>query len=145
MTIRFEDILNRGETLYYTNVGDSMMPLIKQGRDVLIIEPKPSGRLKKDDVPLYKRDSGQYVLHRIVKVRDEDYLIRGDNRYYTEKGIMDRHIIGLLTGIIRDGKVLSVTDADYLRYVEALHKSYPFKYVRYKCRRLIEKTKRLFS
>lgn len=145
MTTRFEDILSRGETLYYTNVGDSMMPLIKEGRDVLIIEPKPAGRLKRDDVPLYKRDSGQYVLHRIVKVRDEDYLIRGDNRYNTEKGIQDRHIIGLLTGIIRDGKVLSVTDAEYLLYVKALHKAYPLNYVRYKCRRLIEKTKRLFA
>lgn len=143
MTVRFEDILNRGDTLYYTNVGDSMMPLIQQGRDVLIISPKPNYRLQKDDVPLYKRDSGQYVLHRIVKVRTHDYLIRGDNRYHTEHGITDRHIIGVLTGIIRDGKTLSVTDSEYVKYVQQLHRHYPFKYVAYKFKRLLTKIKKV--
>ena len=64
----FEEILARDGRLFYTNVGDSMMPLIKQGRDLLVIE-KTAGKLKKYDIPLYKRDNGQYVLHRILKVR----------------------------------------------------------------------------
>ena len=68
----FEEELNRTGRLIYTNVGDSMLPLIRQGRDLLIIE-KPHGRLKKYDIPLYRRDSGQYVLHRILKVRRNDY------------------------------------------------------------------------
>ena len=76
----FEEIINRDGKLIYTNKGDSMMPLIKEGRDLIIIE-KTQGRLKKYDVPLYKRDSGQYVLHRILKVREDDYVICGDNRY----------------------------------------------------------------
>ena len=59
----FENEINRSGKLVYTNVGDSMKPLIRQGKDLLIIE-KADGRLKKYDVPLYRRDSGQYVLHR---------------------------------------------------------------------------------
>lgn len=145
MTTRFEDVLNKGETLYYTNEGDSMMPLIKQGRDVLIIAPKPAGRLQKNDVPLYKRDNGQYVLHRIVKVRKNDYLIRGDNRYNTEKGIEDRHIIGILTGILREGKVINVTDDHYLNYVRDLNRSYPIRYALYKTKRLLLKLKRVIK
>ena len=93
---RFEDVIERDGRLVYTNVGDSMRPLIRQDRDILIIE-KPHGRLKKYDVPLYKRDSGQYVLHRVLKVRPDDYVICGDNRYNKEYGITDRHIIGVLT------------------------------------------------
>ena len=58
----FEEELERTGKLVYTNVGDSMMPLIRQDKDLLIIEKKPEGRLKKYDVPLYRRDSGQYVL-----------------------------------------------------------------------------------
>ena len=63
----FEEIIERDGMLIYTNKGDSMMPLIKEGRDLLVIE-KTNGRLKRFDVPLYKRDTGQYVLHRIIKV-----------------------------------------------------------------------------
>lgn len=112
----FEDELALHGRLVYTNVGDSMEPLIRQGRDLLIIE-KPQGRLKKYDVPLYKRDSGQYVLHRILKVRREDYVICGDNRRSKEYGITDRHIIGVLTGMVRNGKELSVSDWRYRLYV----------------------------
>ncbi len=112
----FRTELEKHGRLIYTNVGDSMMPLIKQGRDVLIIE-KTNGRLKKYDVPLYQRDSGQYVLHRILKVRRNDYVICGDNRSHPETGITDRHIIGVLTGIIRNGKEISVGSLKYRIYV----------------------------
>lgn len=112
----FEEEINKTGKLIYTNVGDSMMPLIRQGKDLLIIE-KVNGRLKKYDVPLYKRDSGQYILHRILKVRKNDYVICGDNRWGREYGIQDRHIIGVLTGIIRDGKEISVNDKKYKIYV----------------------------
>lgn len=105
----FEEILARDGQLVYTNVGDSMLPLIRQGRDLLVIKPK-TGRLKKYDIPLYRRDSGQYVLHRVLKVRPDDYMICGDNRWSREYGITDRHIVGVLTAIIRDGKEIPMTD-----------------------------------
>lgn len=111
----FEEEIKRTGKLVYTNVGDSMMPIIRQKRDLLIIE-KVNGRLKKYDVPLYKRNSGQYVLHRILKVRKNDYVICGDNRWQKEYGITDRHIIGVLTEIVRDGKTISVTDKKYRLY-----------------------------
>lgn len=100
----------------FTNVGDSMMPLLRQRRDIIHIS-KVEGRLKKYDVPLYKRDNGQYVLHRILKVRDNDYVICGDNRTGMEEGITDKHIIGVMTGVSRDGKFLSVNDKKYKLYV----------------------------
>ena len=112
----FEEEIAKKGRLIYTNVGDSMMPLLREKRDLLIIE-KVSGRLKKYDVPLYRRDSGQYVLHRILKVRKDDYVICGDNRWQKEYGITDRHIIGVLTGIVRDGKEISVNDTKFKWYV----------------------------
>ena len=112
----FEEQLEKNGKLIYTNRGDSMMPLIKQGRDLLIIEPV-HGRLKKYDVPLYKRGSGQYVLHRIIEVRKNDYVICGDNRWLKEYGIRDRHIIGVLTAVVRNGREISVNDRNYKLYV----------------------------
>ena len=113
----FEEVIARDGKLIYTNKGDSMMPLIKQDRDLLVISKKPKLRLKKYDVPLYKRDSRQYVLHRILKVRKHDYVICGDNRWSKEYGITDRHIIGVLTAVIRNGKEIKVTDTKYRLYV----------------------------
>ena len=123
---RFEDVIERDGRLVYTNVGDSMRPLIRQDRDILIIK-KSQGRLKKYDVPLYKRDSGQYVLHRILKVRPDDYVICGDNRYSKEYGITDRHIIGVLTAVVRDGKEVPVTDMRYRLYVHLWCDFFPLR------------------
>ena len=135
----FEAILQQGETLYYTNVGDSMLPLIREGVTLLEIAPKPNRRLNKGEVPLYKRDSGQYVLHRIVKVRPHDYLIRGDNRFGTEAGITDQHIIGVLTAVIQGKERLAVTDFTYKAYLWRLRLTYPFRYLTNLFKRLYKK------
>lgn len=104
----FEQVIAEQGKLIYTNVGDSMYPLILP-RDLLVIEAvkKP---LKQYDIPLYKRDSGQYVLHRIVDIRDDGYVMRGDNRIDLEYGVEDRQILGVLTHIIRDGKTLTLDE-----------------------------------
>ena len=122
----FEEILKNEGRLIYSNVGDSMRPLIRQGRDLVVIERK-NGRLKKYEVPLYRRDSGQYVLHRVLKVREGDYVLCGDNRWYRETGITDRHILGVLTAVVRDGKELPVTDWRYWFYVHLWCDLFPLR------------------
>ncbi len=138
----FEQELERNGRLVFTNVGDSMKPLIRQGRDLLIIE-KPKGRLKKYDVPLYKRSSGQYVLHRIMKVREKDYVICGDNRRKLETGVTDRQIIGVLTAVVRDGKEIPVTDLRYRLYVHLWCDFFPIRAVilrgKYRLRRIMKR------
>ncbi len=111
----FEDILRRDGRLVYTSVGNSMRPFVRSGQDLLIIEKKPAGRLKKYDVPLYRRRSGQYVLHRILKVREKDYVICGDNCWRREYGVTDEQILGVLTAIVRDGKTIPVREGAYGR------------------------------
>lgn len=141
----FEEQLAKNGKLIYTNKGDSMMPLIRQDRDLLVIKPV-HGRLKKYDVPLYKRDSGQYVLHRILTVRKNDYVICGDNRWIKEYGIRDRHIIGVLYAVIRDGKEVSVNDMKYKLYVHLWCDFFPIRafivHVVNKLKRMARKKKR---
>ena len=84
-----------------------MLPLIREGRDLLVIRPV-NRRLRRYDVPLYRRTSGQYVLHRVLKVRPEDYILCGDHRWQKETGIRDEQILGVLSSVIRNGKELSM-------------------------------------
>ena len=111
----YEEELRKNGKIIHTNVGTSMMPLLRQNRDVMIIE-RPEGRLKRYDVPLYKRKNGQYVLHRILKVRERDYVICGDHCVKKEYGITDDDIIGVLTGVIRDGKTITMDAPLYKFY-----------------------------
>jgi hypothetical protein len=56
-------------------------------------------------------------MHRILKVRENDYILCGDNRWQRETGVQDSWIMGVLTGVVRDGKEISVTDWRYRLYV----------------------------
>lgn len=112
----YEEELSIHGKILRTNKGVSMMPLLRENRDVMIIE-KREGRLKRYDAPLYKRGD-DYVVHRIVKVREDSYDIIGDNCVNIERGIKDEQILGVLTGVIRDGKTIS---ADSLKYKAYCH------------------------
>ena len=93
--INFEEYLERYGTLTYHNKGTSMMPLLKQDRDLFTLVRKGPERCKKYDVVLYKNPKGQYVLHRIVEVRPEDYVILGDNTY-TKEYYKDQDILAVM-------------------------------------------------
>ena len=112
----YEKQLKQHGTIIYTNVGCSMMPLLREQRDVMIIKARPEGRLRKYDAVLYKRGD-RYILHRILAVKPDGYVICGDHNYRREFDITDKDIIGVLTGVIRDGKEIPVTDKRYRRYV----------------------------
>lgn len=122
----FEEILKAEGKLVYTNTGTSMMPLLRQHRDLLIIAPPPKGRLRLWDVPLYKRDNGQYVMHRVLWVRKNDYIMCGDNRWMPETGIADRHIVGVLEAVNRDGKVMPIRKGGEYGNVPLLYHVYVF-------------------
>lgn len=112
----YEEYLEKNGTLIYRNVGVSMLPLIKQGRDLFIVKKKSANRCKKYDVVLFKRADNKYVLHRIIKVNPNDYIIRGDNCVNKEYGVKDEDIIGVMTSFIRKGKEYSVDNRLYKLY-----------------------------
>ena len=116
MTSTYEEIIAREGKLVYTNVGISMLPLLRQGRDLFIVEKRGPERLKAGDVVLYRRPPDKYVLHRIVEVREKEYVILGDNCINREYGITDRDILGVMTGFVRDGKQHAVTERGYRLY-----------------------------
>ena len=109
-----------------------MEPMLRQNRDLVVIQV-PASRLQKYDVALYKRGK-DYVLHRVVGVADDRYLIRGDNTYAVET-VPDSAVIGVLTGFQRKGKQVSTDSRGYRLYVRFWHGIYPIRhlYARFRC------------
>ena len=127
----FEEVLATTGRLVYTNVGVSMLPLLREGRDVMIIESisRPPRWL---DAVLFVRPGvhgrGAYVLHRILRVgRNGRYWIAGDN--CTEGETVDReNIIGVLTAVKRGKRTVRVTDLSYRLYVALWCAPYPLRF-----------------
>lgn len=114
--ISFEQYLAEHEYLTYTNVGVSMLPLLREGKDLFTVRRKGPERCRVGDVVLYRRPPHSYVLHRIIKVREKDYVILGDNCVGREYGIRDEDILGVMVGFVRDGVQHKVDEPGYRAY-----------------------------
>ena len=114
-----------------------MFPMLRNRQDTIIVMPY-EGRLKKYDVPLYKRGS-DYILHRIIEVRPDSYVIRGDNCIQKEYGITDEQILGVLTGFYRGSKQINMDGAGYKLYVRVWQILYPVRAIYCRMRRLAAK------
>ena len=132
LSLKNDDVikaLSNGEIIISHFSGTSMYPLLKSGKDRVVIGPVDTA-LKKNDVPLYKGDNGKLVLHRIIRVKSDGYVIRGDNLYRNEYNVTDEKIVGVLKGIFKGDKLYNCdTDFWYKLYVCFIRTSFPFRYV----------------
>lgn len=127
MSIKIEELLERDGKILELPVGTSMWPMLKNRLDPLVIE-KVSGNLKNNDVVLFKRNDGQYVLHRIVKIKEEGYIIRGDNCYDNEF-VSDKQIIGVLRGFYKGERYIDCkSNFLYKMYVMVWRLSYHIRF-----------------
>ena len=111
--------------------GTSMMPMLRQGKDKVVISALDRP-LKIHDVPLYKSGDNKYILHRIIKMKPDGYVIRGDNLYNNEYDVTDQDVIGVLKAFYRGEKLIDCNSLGYKIYVWYVRFSYPLRWLLFK-------------
>ena len=117
--------LNNGASVWFSPKGFSMLPMLRQGTDRVLLSPLPE-KLKKYDLPLYRRDNGQYVIHRIIRV-GESHTCIGDNQFDLEYGVRTDQMIAVVTAFTRGSKEISVNSLTYQLYCRLWHYSRPLR------------------
>ena len=135
------ECINAGRSVEISPRGVSMLPLIREGRDSVVLSPV-NREMKKYDLPLYQRADGSYVLHRIVDVKKDSYITIGDNQYVYERGVSRDQIIAIVTAVRRGDRLISVESFSYRFYSVFHHATRP---VRHFVRRVVGRIKRLFK
>lgn len=97
-----EEILAQGRSVEITVTGNSMRPLFHH--KVSRVRLAPAGELKRGDVPLYRRDNGAFVLHRIVSQEGETFTCCGDNQWHLEPNLRPDQVLAVMTGFSRRGE-----------------------------------------
>lgn len=94
--------------------GSSMKPMLHGNRDAVFLVPEAP---KKGDVILYRRENGQYVLHRIVRINDgESFVCSGDNQWKPEM-VSAHQIMATVSEFRRNGKRYNKNHKGYRIYV----------------------------
>ncbi len=135
-----ESLKQNGVYVTFTK-GDSMNPMLVEGRDKVVIVP-PEFPLKKYDVPVYRK-LGHYTMHRIVKVTKNGYIICGDNRAVLEKNVRKEDIVGMLDGFYQGDKYIDRHDKEFMQYGINAVKSLPQRQIKHFIKRVIRRLKRI--
>ena len=102
-----KQLIDDGHEVVITVAGWSMEPFLRNRQDRVLLK-KPSGTLKVGDIVLYKRKTGQFVLHRIYKIKCDGYYIMGDNQIDMEGPIAADSIAAIVTEVERNKRWVSV-------------------------------------
>lgn len=119
--LTIEDVLREKGVYIGPTVGVSMLPMLKERRDTIVVRKKTE-KLKRLDVALYKRGDA-YVLHRVLEQTETGYIIRGDN-CYADEIVPEDAVIGVLTEFFQADKHVFCTDEEYIAYAENRLKTY---------------------
>lgn len=110
------EILENSGSVTLTPTGKSMRPMLNGETDTVTLEKCPE-KLKRNDLPFYRRRNGKFVIHRVVSCdKDGTYTMCGDNQYCLERGIEHDQFIGIVTSFTRKGKSFSTDDIRYKIY-----------------------------
>lgn len=97
--------------------GTSMLPLFKEGRDLVELESCSQERLKKGNVVLYKKNDGTLVLHRIIRVENgEFFTVLGDHQFNNDERVNKNQIIAVACGFFIKGRYVNEKTRWYRLY-----------------------------
>ena len=113
-----EEVLASGGEFRMYPKGTSMLPLMVQSRDSVVIKRNFNDGAKKHDIAFYRRKNGQFVLHRVMRIcKDGTFVMCGDNQTVLEKGIEKEQIIAYVSDIYRKEKHIECDGFWYSVYV----------------------------
>ena len=139
--------LENGGRARLTVTGYSMLPVLRAYRDAVELIPV-SGRQEKGKIILYRRESGQFVLHRIIALTEDGYICSGDNEAAREP-VAQHQLLAVVDGLIRRGNRIGLDDLSYRVYTALWVGFFPLRGVYIKIRRILGrgcgKLRRIFT
>ena len=121
------ELLERGESICLTVTGSSMAPFLVHGRDSVSLE-RPRGPAKRGDILLFRRESGRYVLHRVIKTEPDGsvYLV-GDGRNEIEGPVAPEQAVAVAVRACRKGRWIERGDFWWDFFAGAWLRLLPFR------------------
>ena len=120
-----EECLKNGSMVRMQVTGISMTPILHNLRDSVVLATP--GEIKKYDIVLHKRTSGQYILHRIIKKKGSVLTIAGDFECEKEYPVDESCVIAKVVSFCRNGKEYSVDDFVIKLYSRLWVLIFPFR------------------
>ena len=102
---RILELLDHTDPVPLVISGTSMAPFLAHHRDTVYLS-RIREMPRVGDMVLYRRDTGRYILHRIIGIRGDMCCLLGDRQTQPEPGIRREQLLAVVTAVRRDGKLI---------------------------------------
>ena len=99
-----QDVLARGALFRFQAKGRSMSPFVKDQDILTLTTPNQKPPAVGDIAAVRRRDRNALIVHRIVKISQDGYLLKGDNQRKPDGVFPNNDIIGIVSSIKRNKK-----------------------------------------
>lgn len=133
-----EELKTKGSVLVPIH-GVSMLPILRQKTDCVVVEDASFQDLKPMDVVLYYNpDRDMYILHRLLWKENHTAKILGDN-CTTIENVPEDKIRGRMSEFFRGEKGVKTTDPGYRLYVSLWARPWKMRVFLLKCRNKVHR------
>lgn len=108
-----ERLLDEGDSVTIRVRGNSMRPLLRDGRDRIILRKYAEEDVREGAVMLF-RYRGMYCVHRIVRVEGDTIVFAGDGNYRMEERASRGDLMAVMRAVLRPND--SIVECDSLRW-----------------------------
>ena len=95
-----EELLAEGRQVTILVRGNSMRPLLRDGRDKVILRKANDEDIKIGAVLLF-RHRGSHVMHRVTKIEGDVVIFEGDGNYKLQEVASRNDIIAVMETVVR--------------------------------------------
>lgn len=141
--IDYKRLIEQKGSIAFVPSGNSMWPTLKNAKQSVIVK-KVEGDLSLYDVVFFKRNDGSFILHRIIKIEGQTYVVCGDSQYITER-VEKEQIFGVMVGFYKGKKYVDCNDQKYKDSVIAWYTNTKRRRRKLKLFYLKNKVKNLFK
>lgn len=123
-----KELIAEGREVRLNVRGSSMLPFLADRRDSVIIA-RVDSELKKGDIVIFQRKTGEYIMHRICRADKaaKQYYLVGDAQSIVEGPVGEEQIFGVITSVCRKGKWVKPGDMCWWFYDKVWGMMRPFR------------------
>ena len=120
------EVFDAGGVFEFCPHGTSMLPMLRDGEDLVELVKANPNDLQIGDVLFYRRDNGQFVLHRLISTEGDLLHMCGDGQFVMEYGVRRDQVLGKLIGYTTGGVHKSIDSEEYKAYRQERVSRFPF-------------------
>lgn len=122
-----EELLAEGRQAAFTVTGMSMWPFLCHGRDQVIVASCRPEEIRRGDVALLQTYYGNYLLHRVTKLRKDSFQTTGDGNCFRDGFFPFSCLRARVVRMVRKGKSIDCGSARWRLIFFIWMFLYPFR------------------